>query len=166
MRCRRRDCIARTDASTTLRVACEVWDVKASGKPQNVACRPFFPHVGTGAARCVWPSHVAGNPVPATCPSVDFTYSCAIRRLEERAPLAEERAPSRGEVLEVSSAAKDVERETLRIRHASRLQWPPLLPQREQDICSKKHHYHHSAIGRFGLKSPPYKEQKRHLYLI
>ena len=29
----------------------------------------------------------------------------------------EERAPSRGEVLEVSSAAKDVEREALRIRH-------------------------------------------------
>ena len=70
------------------------------------------------------------------------------------------------EVLEVSSAAKDVEREALRIRHASRLQWPPLLPQREQDICSKKHHYHHNTIGRFGLKSPPYKEQKRHLYLI
>ena len=54
-----------------------------------------------------------------------------LRRQEERAPSAgracsvgrksvlrqqEERAPSRGEVLEVSSAAKGIEREALRIR--------------------------------------------------
>ena len=110
---------------------------------------------------------------PPALPSISHPHAQSagwrnvLRRLEERAPPAggtcsadwrsvlrrlEERAPSRGEVLEVSSAAKDVEREALRIRHASRLQRLPLLPQREQDICSKKHHYHHSAIGRFGFK--------------
>ena len=88
---------------------------------------------------------------PPALPSISHPHAqsagwrSVLRRLEER-------APSRGEVLEVSSAAKDVEREALRIRHASRLQWPPLLPQREQDICTKKHHYHHSAMGRFGFK--------------